>query len=129
MFELLVPVRERLLGDEGMQGVLSDAPETDRAIMADASWQRMSRENLAEALRQGAEGWADESFAMHFEWDFDPAGVEASVTWWHGDDDKNAPLSAARRGASRLRNVELRVWRSEGHSRRSSTIGRSCRSW
>ena len=41
--------------------------------------------------------------------------VEAPVTWWHGDDDMNAPLSAARRAAALLRKVDLRVWSSEGH--------------
>jgi len=111
----LTEVRARLLGDEGMQGVLSDAPPTDRAIMSDPVWQRMSRENLAETLRQGAEGWTDESYAMHGSWDFDPAEVRTSVTWWHGDDDKNAPLSAARRVVAQLRKVDLHVWHAEGH--------------
>jgi pimeloyl-ACP methyl ester carboxylesterase len=98
-----------------MQGVLSDAPEPDRVIMADPAWQKMSRENTAEAMRQGAEGWTDESFAMHGAWDFDPADVKTSVAWWHGDDDMNAPLSAARRVVARLPKVELRVWHHEGH--------------
>jgi len=115
LHEFLGEVRMRLLGDEGMQGVLSDAPPTDLAIMADPVWQRMSRENLAETLRQGAEGWTDESFAMHGGWDFDPAGISTSVTWWHGDDDKNAPLSAARRVIAQLGKVDLHVWHDEGH--------------
>jgi pimeloyl-ACP methyl ester carboxylesterase len=115
LFEFLVGVRKRLLGDEGMQGVLSDAPEPDRKIMSDPKWQRMSHENLVETLRQGAEGWTDESFAMHGKWDFDPADVKASVTWWHGNDGKNAPLSAARRVVAQLRKVDLRIWHDEGH--------------
>jgi pimeloyl-ACP methyl ester carboxylesterase len=115
LFELLAPVRDRLLGEDGMQGVLHDAPPADRAVMENPAWQRMSRENLAETLRQGAEGWTDESMALHGEWDFDPARIEASVAWWHSDDDKNAPLSAARRAAGRLARVDLRVWHAEGH--------------
>ena len=115
LHEFLVEIRERLLGDEGMQGVLSDAPASDRAIMTDPLWQRMSRENIAETLRQAAEGWTDESLAMHREWDFDPGDVKSSVTWWHGDDDMNAPLSAARRVVARLPGVDLRVWHDEGH--------------
>jgi pimeloyl-ACP methyl ester carboxylesterase len=115
LYALLVGVRERLLGDEGMQGVLSDAPPADRAIMQDPVWQRMSRTNTGEALRQGAEGWADESFALHQDWDFDLRNISASVTWWHGDDDKNAPLSAARRAVERLRKADLRVWHDAGH--------------
>ncbi len=115
LYEFLVEVRKRLLSDEGMAGVLNDAPAPDRAIMADPAWQKMSRENIAETLKQGAEGWADESFAMHGDWDFDPRDVRTSVTWWHGDDDMNAPLSAARRVVGRLRDVDLRVWHDEGH--------------
>ena len=115
LHEFLVEVRKRLLSDEGMQGVLSDAPPSDRALMSDPAWQRMSRENIAETLRQGAEGWTDESLAMHGEWDFDPSEVQTPVTWWHGDDDKNAPLSAARRVVAKLRKVDLRTWHNEGH--------------
>jgi pimeloyl-ACP methyl ester carboxylesterase len=115
LHEFLVEVRKRLLSDDGMQGVLEDAPEPDRRIMADAAWQAMSRANIAETLKQGAEGWADESFAMHQKWDFDPGDVKASVTWWHGNDDRNAPLSAARRVVDKLPRVDLRIWNNEGH--------------
>jgi pimeloyl-ACP methyl ester carboxylesterase len=115
LFELLAQVRQRLLGEEGMAGVLSDAPEADRKIMADPVWQALSRANVSEALKQGAEGWTDESLAFHREWDFEPEAIKARVTWWHGDDDKNAPLSAARRLAARVPHCDLRVWHSEGH--------------
>jgi pimeloyl-ACP methyl ester carboxylesterase len=115
LHELLVGVSERILGAEGMQGVLSDAPPADRAIMESAAWQQMSRINAAEALRQGADGWADESFSLHQKWVFDPRDIKASVTWWCSAEDKNVPLSASRRGASQLAQVDLRVWHNEGH--------------
>src|SRR5438552_1340382 len=83
-------------------------------IMADPAWQKMSRNNIAETLKQCAEGWTYESFAMHQAWDFDPGDVKTSVTWWHGDDDMNAPLSAARRVVGQLAQVDLRVWHDEG---------------
>jgi len=114
LYEFLVEVRERLLS-EGMQRVLDDAPAADREIMSDPVWQKMSRDNIAETLKQGAEGWTDESFAMHGEWDFDPSAIKTSVTWWHGDDDMNAPLSAARRVVAKIPQVDLRVWHGEGH--------------
>lgn len=114
-YELAVKVRERLLSEEGLEGVLRDAPEKDRALMADPAWRKVSRADIVEALKQGAEGWTDEVMALHRDWDFDLGAVEANVTWWHGDDDKNAPLSAAQRAAAKLRHVDLRVWRSEGH--------------
>jgi pimeloyl-ACP methyl ester carboxylesterase len=115
LHELLASVRLRILGEEGMAGVLSDAPPEDRAIMRDPAWQRMARANNAEALRQGAEGWTDESMALHHGWDFDLESVRPSVTWWHGDNDMNAPLSAMRRAAAMLPAVDLRIWHNEGH--------------
>jgi pimeloyl-ACP methyl ester carboxylesterase len=115
LYDVLVPVREQLLGQAGMQGVLHDAPPTDRAIMESPTWQRLSRENLAEALRQGAEGWADESLALNGNWDFEPRDVKTTVTWWHSEDDKNAPLSAARRIAAQLQSLDMHIWHGEGH--------------
>jgi len=52
---------------------------------------------------------------MHGEWDFDPSVIATSVAWWHGDDDKNAPLSAARRVVAQLPKVDFRIWHDEGH--------------
>jgi pimeloyl-ACP methyl ester carboxylesterase len=115
LHEVLAAVRERILGPDGMQGVLSDAPATDRAIMENVAWQKISGINSAEALRQGAEGWTDESFALHHKWDFNPQNITASVTWWHSSDDKNVPLSAGQRGSSQLTQVDFRVWHDEGH--------------
>jgi len=115
LHDFLVQVRIRLLSEEGMAGVLHDAPAPDRAIMQNPAWRRMSRESTAEALRQGAEGWTDESMAFHVDWDFDLEDVGASVTWWHGDDDMNVPITAARRVIARLRNADLRAWHREGH--------------
>lgn len=115
LHELLKGFRERLTGPEGMAGVLSDAPPKDREIMSDPVWRRLNRANTNEALKQGAEGWTDESMAFYREWDFEPERIESSVTWWHGDDDKNVPLKAARRVAGRIPRVKLNVWHDEGH--------------
>jgi pimeloyl-ACP methyl ester carboxylesterase len=115
LYEFLAQVRERMLGDEGSAGVLSDAHPNDLKILADPTYQRFRRADAAEALKQGAEGWTDESMAIHRDWDFDPSAVRAHVTWWHGDGDKNAPLSAARRAVEKIPDVDLRVWEGEGH--------------
>src|SRR5712692_1057316 len=73
------------------------------ALMNAPAWQKINRATTAEALRQGAEGWTDESMALHRPWDFDPERIQSTVTWWHGDNDMNAPLSAAKRAAARLK--------------------------
>ncbi len=83
--------------------------------MENPAWQKISREGMAEALKQGAEGWADESMALHNGWDFDLKTIRATVTWWAGDDDKNVPLSATKRAAALLPTVDLRIFHNEGH--------------
>src|SRR5260370_821524 len=80
LHDLLSQVRIRILGDEGMAGVLSDAPPEDRAIMENPAWQKISRGGMVEALKQGAEGWADESMALHNRWDFDLDKIPAPLT-------------------------------------------------
>jgi pimeloyl-ACP methyl ester carboxylesterase len=114
LFEFLKAMRQRLL-DEGMARVLDDAPADDRARMADPAWQQSNAADLAEALRQGAEGWTDESLAMHDDWDFEPGLIRASVVWWHGQGDLNAPFSAAERAIARIPGARLEVLSGEGH--------------
>lgn len=114
LFAVLSRARHQTLGGAGIQDVMHDAPASDRAILHRPDVEKRMRLATAEALRQGAEGWTDESLSLN-EWDFDPADIQASVTWWHGDDDRNAPLSGARRVVARIPNAELRVWHKEGH--------------
>jgi pimeloyl-ACP methyl ester carboxylesterase len=111
VFDELAVLRDTLLTE-------ADAPflpEGSPAIMRDPAWQRMYRESTVEALRQGAEGWADEVLAIDREWDFEPGDIRASVTWWHGDGDKIIPLTAVQRAVDRIPRCELRTWRNEGH--------------
>ena len=114
--QLLSAAREQMLIDNDLTAAMKGAPPDDQEVMARPAVRRSSSADLEEALRQGAEGWADESFANRGEWDFDPADIGASVTWWHGDADKNAPLSAARRTVARIPKAVLRIWRGEGHA-------------
>ena len=114
LHEFLEQTRTRLL-EEGMAQVLADAPADDRAHMADPAWQRGNAADLAEALRQGAEGWTDESLALHADWDFDPTAIRASVVWWHGRGDLNAPFTAAERAIARVPGARLQVLAGEGH--------------
>jgi pimeloyl-ACP methyl ester carboxylesterase len=53
--------------------------------------------------------------ALIRDWDFDVADVRCSVTWWHGDNDANAPIAPVRRLLERMQEVDLRVWTDAGH--------------
>ena len=117
MHRLIEPHREAVLLDPlaGFREIMKTAPAPDQVVMDDPEWQRVMVEDLTEALRVGAEGWADEAMAITLPWDFDPAQVRCSVTWWHGEHDANAPIAAVRRLLADMSGVDLRVWADAGH--------------
>ena len=114
---LLAPLREEVLADPlaGFKALMESAPESDRAVMEDPDWQRVLVESVTEAFRPGVEGWVDEGMALTLGWDFDVADVRCTVTWWHGDNDANAPIAPVRRLLERMDGVDLRVWTDAGH--------------
>jgi pimeloyl-ACP methyl ester carboxylesterase len=97
--------------------IMAEAPAADRSVMAEPAWQEAFAVGVQEALRQGADGWADESIALLTRWDdVDLAAVRTSLTWWHGAADANAPLSAAERLLAQIPHAELRLFEPhEGH--------------
>lgn len=110
----LTGLGERLLA-EGSATVLDDAPEQDRACMADPGWRARERAYRAEALKQGVDGWTDETLAIAGPWDFDISRVVAQVGWWHSADDATVSQSAARRLTDQLVNCQLHVLAGRAH--------------
>jgi pimeloyl-ACP methyl ester carboxylesterase len=110
-------VRTELLSDPlaAFLSIMATAPAADRAILEDPAWQRGFVMGITEALRPGAGGWYDEGLADLGPWDFELDAVQADVTWWHSDGDRNAPLSAARRLVAQLPRARLNVWQDAGH--------------
>lgn len=116
--ELLAPLREALLADPlaGMRGIMAEAPDEDQQIMNDPLWQAAFVRAVRESLAQGLDGWVDESMVIASPWSgFELADVRTSLTWWHGAEDRNVPLSAARRLVDKLPNATLKVWARAGH--------------
>jgi pimeloyl-ACP methyl ester carboxylesterase len=118
MTELLTPVRASMLADPlgSFREVMETAPPADQEIMRDPAWQDYLSRGLTEALRPGVEGWVDESMLMFSGWPvLDVSMVRSSVTWWHGDHDRNAPLPAVRRLLRAIPHARLIVWPDAGH--------------
>jgi pimeloyl-ACP methyl ester carboxylesterase len=118
MVRLLTPVRESMLADPlgSFRAVMETAPPLDQEIMNDPAWQESLVRGLTEAIRPGVEGWVDESMLMFAAWpDIDLAAIRTSLTWWHGDHDLNAPLSAVERLLEQLTHASLVVWPDAGH--------------
>ena len=115
---LLDGARASLLADPVgfYRDAMGAAPAADQAVMADPAWQAALARGIREVLAPGAGGWVDEVLALDGDWrDVDLEGVSASVTWWHGDGDRNCPLSAARRLVARLPDARLVVTPGTGH--------------
>lgn len=113
----LASQREKILDDPlaGFRATMDAAPASDKAVMADPAWQRVFIESVTEALRPGAEGWADEGMALYLPWDFDPRQAGCSITWWCSEHDANVPIAAVRRLVAGMSDVDLRVWSDAGH--------------
>jgi pimeloyl-ACP methyl ester carboxylesterase len=111
--------REVMLADPvaGLRASMVDAPPDDQRIMSEPSWQHCHSLGVREALRQGGEGWTDETMAILSPWGFEPEQVAAHVSWWAGEADINCPVSAVRRYVHRLPSAEFKVWEGAGHLR------------
>jgi pimeloyl-ACP methyl ester carboxylesterase len=100
----------------GFRAIMDTAPAEDQEIMADPIWQEAFARGICEALTPGVDGWVDEAMLAAGDWaDVDMEAVTSSVTWWHGDADRNCPLSAAQGLVARLPNARLVVWEGAGH--------------
>ena len=115
---LLDEARTSILADPiaGFGEIMETAPAADREIMADPAWQAAFTRGICEALAPGVDGWLDEALAINGDWhDIELEAVTSSVTWWHGDADRNCPFSAARRLVGRLPDARLIVSTGSGH--------------
>jgi pimeloyl-ACP methyl ester carboxylesterase len=115
---LAAEARASILADPlgGFRTMMETAPPADQEIMNDPDWQTSFVAAISEALRPEVEGWVDEGEAIRLRWDdVDLDAVDCTVTWWHGTEDRNAPLSAAKRLVDRLPDARLIVWDDGGH--------------
>jgi pimeloyl-ACP methyl ester carboxylesterase len=106
--EHLISGRETILTD-GIETLLADASEADRATLAEHRDRFMAV--MADALAPGVDGMVDDFQAIwHRPWGFEPADVRRPVRWAHGVDDHNVPITAARRYADGLPECEFEEW-------------------
>jgi pimeloyl-ACP methyl ester carboxylesterase len=100
----------------GFRVMMETAPPADQEIMNDPDWQAAFVVALSEALRPEVDGWLGETEAVVLRGDdIDLDAVACTITWWHGTEDRNAPLSAARRLVDQLPDARLVVLDDGGH--------------
>jgi len=70
-----------------------DLTDTDRQVVNESYMWRQLVTSYAEGLRQGAEGWIDDTIAKNNPWGFDFADIMQPVLLWQGTGDKFSPPS------------------------------------
>ena len=86
----------------------------DRALLADPRTGGMLRADVAEALRPGAAGMADDLVALWMPWGFRIADVPPGVRLWHGAQDTRGEPPFRYLSAT-LPDCTAEVWPDAGH--------------
>ena len=93
---------------------LRGGPPADRALIADPEHGEMLLGDVAEALRPGAEGFADDMVTLWLPWGFPLAGLPPGIRVWHGARDTRAGPDFEHLTAT-LPACVATVWPEDGH--------------
>jgi pimeloyl-ACP methyl ester carboxylesterase len=93
---------------------LRGGPPADRALLAEPGAGEMLLADVAEALRPGAEGFADDMVTLWLPWGFPLAGLPEGIRVWHGAQDTRAEPDFEHLAAALPGGVPT-VWPDDGH--------------
>lgn len=97
------------------QRMLSGNSAVDQEILSRPENRRMLMENYAEAMRAGVRGFAREGIILSNAWGFGLEDITIPVHVWHGEEDANVSLSAARHVANTIPDCRASFLPGEGH--------------
>jgi pimeloyl-ACP methyl ester carboxylesterase len=95
--------------------MLSGNSEDDQALLTRPEMRSMLMQNHLEATRAGMRGFARESIIVSNDWGFRPEDIAIPVCLWHGEDDHNVSLSAARHMVEAIPRCRATFVPGEGH--------------
>jgi pimeloyl-ACP methyl ester carboxylesterase len=95
--------------------MLSGNSDADRALLSRPEMKVMLMRHYLEATRTGMRGFAWDSVIVSNPWGFSPADIDMPVYLWHGEDDANVSLSAARYLAETIPGCKATFLPGEGH--------------
>jgi pimeloyl-ACP methyl ester carboxylesterase len=109
--------REQMLG--GTPEGIAEALESllcppDRACLTGELAQYFY-DQIAEALRNGVDGWVDDDFVFVNPWGFELEEINVPVQVWHGAQDQFVPVAHGRWLAERIPGAEEHVYDEDGH--------------
>ncbi len=94
--------------------VVAQCP-SDRSILLRPDVREMLIANWTDANGSGLHGFASDACIFARPWGFDPAAIQTSLRFWHGDSDESVPIDMARALASTVPNASLEVISGAGH--------------
>jgi pimeloyl-ACP methyl ester carboxylesterase len=95
--------------------MLSGNSDADRALLSRPEMKAMLLRHYLEATRAGMRGFARDSIILSNPWGFAPEDITVPVYLWHGEDDANVSLSAARHLARAIPGCQATFIPGEGH--------------
>src|SRR6266511_6440104 len=94
--------------DAVIEEIAASVPKADQAVMARPALRAILAEGLAESVRQGVRGWADDDLAFVKPWGFELTHVKQEVRLWQGELDVLVPRAHAEYLESKLPHARLR---------------------
>jgi pimeloyl-ACP methyl ester carboxylesterase len=118
---LLLPITKRLFQDEeqARKSLLRFSQnwiEADKKSLLLPGIKELMADSLVEALRQGAKGAAYDGMLLGRSWGFKIEDITfPRIHLWHGELDKDVPVTAAREIAAKLVQCKATYYPREGH--------------
>jgi pimeloyl-ACP methyl ester carboxylesterase len=89
--------------------------EADQRVVSDAGIRAALARNYAEALRDSADGWIDDTLAFCSPWGFELSAIKVPVLLWHGQDDVFSPVTHAQWLADQIPDAIVSIAPSTAH--------------
>lgn len=116
LFLNMMGVMSRLASKQVIANALTTLPEPDRKLVeSDPEFQKGFLGMIQEAVRKGPRGGQHDTRLMVTDWDFNPQDIQIPVFWWHGEEDRNAPIAMAQYMAKAIPNAQAKYFANEGH--------------
>jgi pimeloyl-ACP methyl ester carboxylesterase len=103
--------------ESGYAGLVAGAPEPDGRILSDPRVKENIKAKTVEAFRQGSKGLVHDFRLYSEHWGFELSEIpaETRVSLFHGELDRNVPVSIARTVSELIPHCEARFFPDEGH--------------
>jgi pimeloyl-ACP methyl ester carboxylesterase len=99
--------------EKSLANFKKQSPAVDYAVLVPRI--QAFQASLNEAMYQGIKGVALDVLLYLRLWDFDLDEIQIPLTFFHGGQDRNIPMSMAKRAVDRLPTAKLLAYPNEGH--------------